>query len=86
MRMLYVLDLGFASPKVNVPVFSLAGQFLGAPDMLDVEAGLAMEYDGGTWTRRAQLRMAIAIPIDIERTTPERNCCGASPAHRRASR
>jgi hypothetical protein len=51
MRMLYVLDLGFASPKVNVPVFSLAGQFLGAPDMLDVEAGLAMEYDGGTWTR-----------------------------------
>ena len=37
-----------ASPHllVNVPVFSLGGRFLGYPDLLDPEAGLALEYDG----------------------------------------
>jgi hypothetical protein len=37
------------SPLVNQPVFDLAGNFLGAPDLLDEEAGLAIEYDGMTW-------------------------------------
>lgn len=50
LRMLYVLDLGHASPLVNPPVFDGAGRFLGAPDLLDVEAGLAMEFDGARWT------------------------------------
>jgi len=49
LRMLYVLDLGQATPLVNSPVFDLDGTFLGAPDLLDVEAGLAMEFDGGRW-------------------------------------
>jgi hypothetical protein len=49
LRMFYVLELGFQSPRVNVPVFDLRGNFLGAPDLLDLEAGLAMEYDGATW-------------------------------------
>jgi len=30
----------------NQPVFDLAGRHLGTPDLLDVEAGLALEYNG----------------------------------------
>ena len=49
LRMLYVLDLGFDVPLVNPPVFDRAGRFLGVPDLLDVAAGLVLEYDGGSW-------------------------------------
>jgi hypothetical protein len=56
LRMLYVLDLGFPSPEVNVPVFDLSGRFVGAPDLLDVDAGLAMEYDGAAWTTALRSR------------------------------
>ena len=31
---------------MNEPVFSLGGRLLGYPDLLDTEAGLAVEYDG----------------------------------------
>lgn len=31
---------------VNQPVFDLAGHHLGTPDLIDVEAGLAVEYNG----------------------------------------
>lgn len=50
LRMLWVLELGFEAPLVNRPVFDRYENFLGAPDLLDVEAGLVIEYDGGTWT------------------------------------
>lgn len=43
LRMLWVLELRLPSPLVNPPVFDLAGNFLGAPDLLDEEAGLAIE-------------------------------------------
>lgn len=49
LRMLYVLGLGFESPHVNQPIFDRKKTFLGAPDLLDAEAGLAMEYDGASW-------------------------------------
>lgn len=49
LRMLWVLELRLPSPLVNPPVFDLAGNFLGAPDLLDEEAGLAIEYDGVAW-------------------------------------
>ncbi len=39
-------DAGLPALLVNVPVFSLCGQFLGYPDLLDPDAGLALEYDG----------------------------------------
>ncbi len=50
LRMLYVLELGFAVPVVNRSVFDRRGNFLGTPDLLDEEAGLVIEYDGATWT------------------------------------
>lgn len=51
---LFVLDLGLPEPLVNVPVFDLDGNFLGAPDLLDLEAGLAIEFDGAGHRERKQ--------------------------------
>lgn len=53
---LFVLELGLPEPLVNVPVFDLNGNFLGAPDLLDVEAGLAIEFDGAGHRERKQHR------------------------------
>jgi hypothetical protein len=53
---LFVLELGLPEPLVNVPVFDLDGNFLGAPDLLDVEAGLAIEFDGAGHRERKQHR------------------------------
>lgn len=49
LRMFYVLDLHLPMPLVNPAVCNEYGDFLGEPDLLDVEAGLAVEYDGVTW-------------------------------------
>ncbi len=49
LRMFWVLDLGLPPPLVNRAVFDRHGRFLGVPDLLDVEAGLAIEYDGVSW-------------------------------------
>lgn len=36
--------------RASVPgIFDRAGRFLGVPDLLDVDAGLVLEYDGGSW-------------------------------------
>ncbi|HEY0237419.1 MAG TPA: hypothetical protein VGC37_02125 [Friedmanniella sp.] len=53
---LFVLELGLPEPLINVPVFDLGGGFLGAPDLLDVEAGLAIEFDGAGHREREQHR------------------------------
>ena len=46
LRLMLVLG-GFPNSQVNVPVYdSLTGLHLGRPDLLDAEAGLAIEYDG----------------------------------------
>ncbi len=50
LRMLYVLGLRLPSPSVNQPVFDQLENFLGAPDLLDEKAGLALEYDGARWS------------------------------------
>ncbi len=54
LRMLYVLELSAPDPLVNCPVYDDSGRLLGIPDLLDVEAGLALEYDGDSWTDRAR--------------------------------
>jgi hypothetical protein len=46
MKLVWVLDAGLAYPLVNPPVFDLAGNLLGYPDLFDPVAGLAGEYDG----------------------------------------
>lgn len=47
MRLHWQLDLGLPHPMCNHPIFDLAGNHLGTPDLLDVEAGVVGEYDGG---------------------------------------
>jgi hypothetical protein len=46
LRLVWQLELGLPRPLVNVAVFSKDGRLLGHPDLLDVAAGLAVEYDG----------------------------------------
>ena len=46
LRLVWVLDAGVRVPAVNCPVFDRAGHLLGTADLLDLEAGLAVEFDG----------------------------------------
>lgn len=46
LRLVVVLDAGLPGPLVNCPVHDRAGRLLGIADLLDEEAGLAVEYDG----------------------------------------
>ena len=55
---MWPLDLGLAQPLTNRPVFDLSGRHLGTPDLIDVTAGLAIQYNGslhlagkGEWDR-----------------------------------
>jgi hypothetical protein len=41
-------------PLVNRAVFDDCGRFVGIPDLLDVEAGLVLEYDGSGHRERMQ--------------------------------
>lgn len=49
LRMLAFLDLGLVDLEPNRAVFDPDGYLLGVPDLLDADAGLALEYDGATW-------------------------------------
>lgn len=46
MMLVWLLDAGLARPLCNHPVFDRSGRHIGTPDLLDVEAGVAGEYDG----------------------------------------
>ena len=54
LRLVWVLDAGLPPPLCNVPVFDLAGRHIGTPDILDVEAGVAGEYDGSLHLQDSQ--------------------------------
>ncbi|MFP5282823.1 MAG: hypothetical protein ACLGIF_05165 [Actinomycetes bacterium] len=56
LRIFYQVDLGLPRPLVNPPVFGLDGSFLGMVDLLDPEAGLALEFDGQDHRQRGQHR------------------------------
>lgn len=45
LRLVWVLQAGLPTPLVNRPVFSLDGQLLGFPDLLDPESATVGEYD-----------------------------------------
>ena len=49
LRLTYVLGLGAPTPLLNPHVHDRLGRFLGIPDLLDLEAGLVLEYDGESW-------------------------------------
>ena len=46
LRLVWMLDAGFPRPLMNTPVFGLDGRHVGTPDLLDVVAGVAGEYEG----------------------------------------
>jgi len=46
MLLIWELDAGLPRPVCNRPIFSLEGELLGVPDLLDVELGIVGEYDG----------------------------------------
>jgi hypothetical protein len=46
MRLCWMLDADLPEPMCNVPVFDLAGNLLGIPDLFDAEAGVVGEYQG----------------------------------------
>ncbi|WP_143054985.1 hypothetical protein [Nocardioides luteus] len=46
MRLLWEVELGVNWIACNHPVFDLAGNHVGTPDLLDLEAGVVGEYDG----------------------------------------
>lgn len=45
-RLLATLDADLVGLSVNCPVFSLTGELIGIPDLLDEETGLVVESDG----------------------------------------
>lgn len=45
-RQLWEVEAGLPAPLCNRPVFDLRGHLIGAPDLLDVETGVAGEYAG----------------------------------------
>ena len=54
--MFYECTARLPRPLVNRPVFDLNEKFLGTPDLLDPEAGLATEFDGKDHRGRRQHR------------------------------
>jgi hypothetical protein len=54
LRMVYVLDAGLPRPLVNRTLYDDRGRFIAIPDLLDVEAGLVLEYDGSGHRERRQ--------------------------------
>lgn len=57
LRLVAELDAGFPRLVVNCPVYSLDGRLLGVADLIDLEAGLVIEFDGADHrTRRRHTR------------------------------
>ncbi len=56
LRMFYEREARLPRPLVNRPVFDLEENFLGIPDLLDPDAGLATEFDGQDHRGRRQHR------------------------------
>jgi hypothetical protein len=46
LRYVWMCVAGFPRPLMNVPVFDRTGRHIGTPDLLDVDAGVAGEYEG----------------------------------------
>ncbi|GAA5147416.1 hypothetical protein GCM10023340_19820 [Nocardioides marinquilinus] len=99
LRLTWVLDGGFPAPLVNAPVFDAEGRHVATPDLIDVEAGVAGEYEGGIHldraTRAADVRREAALRAhDLEvvtmtaddRLTPRRFLARLEEAYHRAGR
>ena len=51
LRLLWEVDAGLPRPEVNRWLFDLQGRLICIPDLLDVEAGMVVEYDGAEHRR-----------------------------------
>lgn len=60
LKIVWVLDAGLPPPLMNQPVFDLAGNLLGYPDLFDPLAGLVGEYDGADHKSRERHRKDVA--------------------------
>ncbi|HWJ11200.1 MAG TPA: hypothetical protein VNS46_17605 [Nocardioides sp.] len=56
MRLHWRASVEGACPRGNVPLFDLQGRHLGTPDLVDVCAGVAADYDGAVHLPRDQRR------------------------------
>lgn len=61
MRLVWMLDADWPAPLCNPVLFSITGQRLGKPDLLDVATGVLGEYDGALHRTRTRHR------IDVDR-------------------
>lgn len=60
MRLSWVLDARLPTPLDNVPVFDSRGCLVGIPDLLEVRAGLAAEYEGAVHLEADRRRRDVA--------------------------
>lgn len=56
MRLLWQAGIEGARPRCNLPLFDREGRHLGTPDLIDVAAGVAADYDGVVHLGRDQRR------------------------------
>lgn len=56
MRLAWCAAVEGARPQANRPLFDLRGQHIGTPDLMDVEAGVAGDYDGVVHLGKEQRR------------------------------
>lgn len=60
-------DAGYRSLLTNRPVFDLSGRHVGTPDLLDADAGVAIEYDGESHLAGRQRRADLDREGDLRR-------------------
>ena len=97
LRLVWVLDARLPVPEVNAEVFDRDGWFLGMGDLLDSDAGMLGEYDGGghrdaerhtidnareEWLEDSGLIVVRATSIDVGRER-RRTAIRLVTAHRR---
>ena len=58
-RLVWELDAGLPRLHCNIPLFDRNGRHLGTPDLLDVESGTVIEYDGSLHLTHARRRRDI---------------------------
>lgn len=66
-RLVWVLDAGLPHPRVNQPVWDLAGRLLGIVDLLDEETGLVGEFDGADHRKAARHTSDLSRQESLER-------------------
>lgn len=98
LRLVWMLDAGLPRPEPNPRISTLDGHLLGIADLLDVEAGLVGEYDGGghrdldqhtadnareEWLEAAGLVVVRATAVDVRRSARARTVARLHAGRRR---